>query len=258
MSGYYLYGFVPADTPAPELTGLNDNPVEIVVRHGVGVVTEPVDPAAFQRALQQHLDDPPWLAERALHHEHVVGQFLDVGICPLRFATLIPDWQGLEPLLSRQAEHVRSALDQLRGLREWTLRVWIERDAHQSAVLADPELRAEQQALEGATGGKAYLLKRKFEQGLERARKRALLELHDHLRDDLAARCDDHRHPDRRPDDDPEHLGVLELVCLLGDAREQSLRDHLATLAADHGLVSDLSGPFAPYHFVDLDLSGTA
>lgn len=255
MSGYYLYGFVPSDTPSPELTGLNGNAVEVVVQSGIGIVTEAVDPAHFQQTLQAHLDDPLWVAEQAVHHERVIGAFLDVGVCPLRFATMVETWEGLEPLLIARAEHVRDTLTRLRGFYEWTLRLWIRRDALDNAVLARPDLNAQQRALDNATGGKAYLLKRKFDQVLEHARTSYLVSLHDQLTADLAASCHDSRSAERRPNDDREHVGVLELVCLLSDDQEAALRDKLNTLATEQGVTNDLSGPFAPYHFVDLDLS---
>lgn len=258
MTGYYLYGFVTADavrTPFANVPFAAD--VSLIRYQDVAAVVRPIDPDRFAAALRVHLEPPEtsppktkspdisnnrWLAEQAVAHDAVIGQYIDVGICPVRFGTILPSEQALLTLLERSHMQITHTLAELTGKKEWTLRVWLVGDAATPAP---------------AQGGRAYLQARRAELSQKNAQ-RQQCEQQQHAITRWLQQADiPFVTQERRPADRDGQLGVCELVVLLRDEEVAQWQARFADVSDVGTLEHTLSGPFAPYHFSHFDTDKT-
>ena len=262
MTGYYLYGFVATDatrTPFAAAVPFAAD-VTFVPYQDVAAVVRPIDPEVFATELREHLKpqntpDNPWLAEQAVAHDEVIGQYVDAGICPVRFGTILPSEQALLTLLERTHQDVSRTLSELSGKKEWTLRVWLDRNA---------------MALTPARGGRAYLQARRDTLNQQQRQRRQCEQQQQAIQQWLQHEGIPFVMQTRRPADSDSQLGVCEVVLLLSDRQVERWQGRFAGVSSAGvssagvnftgmngedaaALEHTLSGPFAPYHFSNFE-----
>lgn len=242
MTGYYLYGFVTQDATRTPFTAAVPfaADVTLVSYQDIAAVVRPIDPDAFANDLREHLEphntpDNPWIAEQAVAHDMVIGQYVDAGICPVRFGTILPSEQALLTLLERTHTDITHTLSKLAGKKEWTLRVWLARAATTTAP---------------AQGGRAYLQARRDSLKAQQQQRQQCDQQQQQVQQWLEQANIPFVSQERRPADDDEQLGVGEWVLLLHDAQVARWPEAFAGMGEDTGMLEHtLTGPFAPYHF---------
>lgn len=258
MSVIYLYGFVPEDTELPEtgLLGVADAEVERQEGPGVAAIVSRVDPAEFQgEALERNCADVEWMARHGLSHEQVVAWFVDhATILPSRFLTLFSGRESLRVVMERESERIRAEMNRFRDLREWDLRVGYDAErllSHLGEV--SEEVGALDREIEVASPGKRFLLQKRRKdlartEGRGAARRLAnelLTELRPHARDVVTL----------TPPTDAEPT-TLNAAFLVDREAESELREHVARekeRLEPLGLDIRLTGPWAPYRFMEKD-----
>ena len=250
-SAYYLYAFTRPDARLEAgLRGVAGGQLELIAGHGLGVIAEAVDAAVFKAALGGHDDDPTWIAARALQHDTVINQHLTQGVLPLRFGTLLEDRAAVERLLLESAA-LRPRLEALRGKLEFTVRVWADFERLKPRLVqSNPRLEDLQVQLESAGAGTAYLLQRRFSDGLALALRGAIPQMRAVACAGLSDLVDGLKPFERVPKAQGDHPGVLEAAVLLDAKAEGLLLGELAQWQDRLALIAELSGPFAPYNFV--------
>jgi hypothetical protein len=255
----YLYGFVPADAPAPPaaLTGVADAAVE---RMPLGAVTAVVSrlPADEYGAatLEARLQDMGWVGAQGVAHERVVLWFVDHSeIVPARLFSLYGGVEALRSACAAGAADIAAQLDALAGRREWNLKVAydvVQLTAH--AAEASPEVRALDDEIEAAPPGRKYLLQRKradvVKQQLRASARRVAADLLAQLRTHAEAASE-------LPLAQQDEGGtvVLNAALLVRREQEPALRaqaDELTATAAGIGVIATFSGPWAPYRFLEM------
>ncbi len=266
-SVWYAYAVIDAQTSAP----LDDvepmdpmGRVETVAAEGLMVLASPVPASEFgPEALQERLHDPDWLGDAARRHDDALRRLLDLdAFVPLRFCTIVRTREDLERFLEEHSGQLRAALEEVAGRSEWGLKVSTDPErisAHLKAT--DDEISELERQVGGQSGGKAYFLEKRLTQLLaEQTEELATHEagvLHEELKGHAAR---SQLLPLQRQADE---LGggaqmVLNSAYLVADRDwegfEQAIRG-TAERWASLGLVVELSGPWPPYSFVDLDLA---
>lgn len=256
MSVIYLYGFVPEGVglPGGGLLGVGDAVVERVEGEGLAAVISEVESEEFSgEALERNCADVEWMAEQGLHHEQVVGWFVDHGtILPSRFLTLFSGRGAVRDAMEGEGERIRRELARFEDLREWDLRVGHDPErllAHLGEV-SDEVARLDREIAEASPGKRFLLEKRRKDiartEGRDSARRLAQ-ELLDALRSH-AKEVVTLRPP---ADTEPSTLNAALLVerseegALVRDAERE--RTRLEPL----GVRIQLTGPWAPYRFME-------
>jgi gas vesicle protein GvpL/GvpF len=168
----YVYGIARASDAervlSAGLAGIEASPVGCVVEGKLLAAASDVDEAEWsEAALNTHLRDLDWLAERAAQHQAVNGRLLELlgTVLPLSFGTIYRDDERVREMLSEDAT-VRSAqLDSLDGHAEWV--VTVSRDA--DAPADDATLRALDEKIAASPPGRAFLLDKQRGTTLSRA-----------------------------------------------------------------------------------------
>jgi hypothetical protein len=255
----YVYAVAEADAvvPAPDLRGIGDAPVRVVMSEATGLraLVSDVPLAQFgDDALKRNLNDLPWLSAAALRHEATVETAMsETTLVPLRMCTIFRDDDGVLEMLAREETALAAALARLRDAHEWGVKVLADTEAFAAAISRDED--GEPTLSDSATGeGAGYFA------GLRRNRATREVVAHElerragEIHDAVAAVATAVRlHPaSNRELSGYEGEMVLNGAYLVPAERSDDLRALTRSLAERHraeGLTVDLTGPWPPYNF---------
>jgi hypothetical protein len=255
----YLYGFVDEGSvpdPPATLAGISGRRVELVDLGGVRAAVSAVPAEAFApERMEERVHDLEWIGEQGALHERVVTWFVDHGgILPVRLLTLYSGAEALRTSVAGQRDALRRQMERLRGLREWDLKVLFDPHAlseHLQEVSS--EVARLQQEIDQSSPGRRYLLERKRAQLVAEETSRVARD----LAADLYAKLGKLTREARRlaiPPEKTELPVVLNAAYLVERGQETALSTaataEVARLAA-LGLDARLTGPWAPYRFLD-------
>jgi hypothetical protein len=259
--GWYVYGVVDAGAAAPQEGGVEGD-VAVVAEGSVAALVSRVPLAVYgEEPVRARLEDPAWLEEKARAHETVLEGALRAGpVVPFRFLTLYRDEDELRAFLSGRGPELHDVLARVRGKVELGVKVFADRARLASGLGQESDaVRELDVAIEAATPGKAYLLRRQRE---EVAKEHAGRLLRDcartaHARLSAAAEAAVSNPPQPRELSGRDEQMLLNGAYLVpaGDARLAAVVAELEDEYRHVGVNFVLTGPWPPYNFVPPDLS---
>jgi hypothetical protein len=237
-TAWYVYAFV---APVPPLEGELQAVGDETLAAIVGRV--PLEDFAVA-VLPERLNDRAWLEEKARSHERVVERLGEAStVIPLRFGSVYHDLVAVEELVASRRDELLRIFDRVRGRVEIGVQAWLDGKA------AEPETRA--------ASGRDYLQQRRNERA--RAEETALrlqevlADAHERL--SMGAVEGVLNRPQAR-----ELTGRAQEMVFNGaylvPADDQSLAARVGELNDRYrrlGLTFELTGPWPPYNFVDVD-----
>jgi hypothetical protein len=248
----YLYGIGGDDLTLPDedLPLLPGGGELRMVAHGsLRAVVCDVDAAVFEVLNDAGPETLELLAEAARAHDAALAALAEEGaILPLRLGTVVADDAAVGDLLSANERELRAELDRIAGFSEWAVTVHVVDVAAGSSD--------EGGGPEAATSGRDYLEQRRV--ALEDRENRWELreELAAAIHEELAAFAAESLRVESRPLEDDTapllhsvHLVAHDVVSDFSTAVD-GLRERYRPA------IIDLSGPWPPYHFTAVDLSG--
>jgi hypothetical protein len=253
----YLYGFAPAGVHAPtsELSGIGEQPVELLETNGLTAIISRVDDQTYgSQQIEDRLEDLGWVAQQGIAHERVVAWFVDAAqIIPASLFTLYSSQRALESSIASRRSIIGSELQRLAGQREWDLKVSYDANAL-SAHSGDysDAVRKLDEEIKTAPPGRKYLLERKRGELAKSEVSGVARELGRKIFERAAPIC---TNSITLPiPQTGEHLPVvLHAALLVARDREAELVQQLERARAESersGVHVTFSGPWAPYRFV--------
>jgi gas vesicle protein GvpL/GvpF len=220
------------------------------------IVADAPLPEYGEAAIQRHLQDIAWVSESALAHEAVVEHFVGTpALVPMKLFTLFSSAERARRHVASTREQVERVLARVAGCVEWGVQARFD------------EARARRAAADGGDGqepggegrGRAFLLRKKRQQDATRALAGGLAAEVDAAFAELAASavaaC-------RR---EPVATGagvrlLLDAAFLVPAAAATAFESAVARAAERlaHACEVTLTGPWPPYHFIDLDAAEAA
>lgn len=241
QTGMFVYGIVPADVePTGDAVGVGEppGPVTVVVHGELAVLVSEVD-------LAQPMGRP---ADLTAYQELLDGTAAVAPVVPVRFGTVVTGPDAVHDLLDAHRDRFLSALDDLEGRRQYTVRGRYHEPELIGAVLAENPGAAQlarqvRGQPEMSTRDQRIRLGEIISQAVELRREAETRELLDALGPLAAANV-------VRP---PGHeLDAMHVAFLVDDDREdefvaatEEFAEELRELVAMR-----LLGPLAPYDFV--------
>lgn len=253
----YLYGFVPADAPAPpeEVCGIAGQRVGFVEMDGFrACVSElPADEYEAER-IHGRMADLGWVGEHGAAHEKVVTWLADhATIAPARLFTIFSSAEALSREANLHAGEIRERIEHFRHVREWDLKVSFAVSALAPRVGEfSGEVAELDRRIEGASPGKRYLLERRREELATRVVADVAAEQAGRCLDELAGLAESVARQEL-PGGRGELPVVLKAALLVRTDRADELRAVAAELAGrleGSGIHVALTGPWAPYRFM--------
>ncbi|MFB9238813.1 GvpL/GvpF family gas vesicle protein [Plantactinospora siamensis] len=241
------------------MTGVGGGPVRPVRAGGLAAVVSTVDLAEYgAEPLRRNLEDMSWLESVARAHHGVIDAVARLGpVVPARLATVYLDDERVAGTLVEHRRAVADALDRVSGRVEWGVKAYAAPAAANPA--GSPGAGARGAARAGAGGaGRAYLLRRRAQLTATEDAERTAAEDADRLHGTLRRVAAEVR---RHPPQDGRLSGRSEWMVLNGaylvDAEHaDEFAESVRGLAPDHpGIRVELTGPWPPYSFTELNLS---
>lgn len=251
----YLYGFVPTDTPAPEISGLEERPVEVLEMDGFRAAVSRLPAEAYgEGQVEERMQDLSWVARRGVEHERVVTWFADhATIVPARLLTLFSSTDVLEAEATSRKSRITEGIRRFGGTREWDLKVSYDADVLGRRLGDFSEEVAElDRAIAEASEGRRYLLERKREELARAGCAGAAHELARELFEELRPLCEQAVELSI-PATERELPVVLNAALLVSAEARAGLEKRGARAAeelGERGVHLELTGPWAPYRFV--------
>ncbi|MFT4890096.1 MAG: hypothetical protein ACI9YT_001009 [Halobacteriales archaeon] len=250
----YVYCLVDArdvTDPSIDVTGIDEQSVEVVDVDGIGVVTHACDGL-------YDTDDQDRIKRWLLAHQSVVDAAGDAfgTPLPLRFDTVFEGGvEGVERWVSAHRHEIGDHLDSLSGHWEYRVHLLWDDDPFESRVSEeDPELQDLARRKAEAGAGKSYMLERQYDQRLRERKQERRGELIEELIDAVEPVAEEYLEVDangslvgeRRDEalDQVTRLGVLAR-----EDDEETLGDSLDDVAAIDGVTIRFTGPWPPYAF---------
>ncbi|HEY0810831.1 MAG TPA: GvpL/GvpF family gas vesicle protein [Longimicrobiales bacterium] len=252
----YLYGFVPADAPAPQdLAGVAGSAVTLVATNSVSAAVSYVPAAEYAPdQVEARLKNLQWVAEQGVAHERVVAWFVDnTQILPAPLFTMYSSTDALREATAQRDAELAKEMQRLRGLREWDLKIsFDEQELQEHGAEISNKLAQLDQEIAAAPAGKGYLLQKKRADLLKtEVRQAAHQRAVDVLNSAHPLTADTRTLPlPRTVETLPVVLHAALLVRIENETRlVQQLEAEAQTLRAI-GMDLNFSGPWAPYRFM--------
>ena len=239
MTATYVYGLVNAEVAVPNgLGGLDGAPVELVAHEGIAALVSPAP-----------TDRPLGTREDLLAHEKVVDTVAaEVTVLPMRFGSVVERPAVVDELLAPHVAELRSALSDLDGHVQYSVKGRYEREVVlRDVVMAEPEIAELRERVRGVSEEASYQDRMRLGElvvaALEERARREGGRMHVALSAQAASSV-------TRPSSDPEL--VLDSAFLVARDRTEEFEHAVDQLGAElAGTVRfRLLGPLAPYDFV--------
>jgi hypothetical protein len=254
----YLYGFVakPIAVP-PGFSGIHGAAVATLAAGDVHAVFSRVPADEFSpESIDAQIQDLNWVGARGLEHERVVAWIVDhADILPVSLFALYSSESALQQDANARASDIRRQLDRLQGQREWDFKVSYDQQrlaGHAATIM--PEVRAMDAEIESAAPGKRFLLEKKRADVIRRELAAAA---HSSAKEILSKTAlyatSVVALPIPRAEGLPVVLNAALLVHRTEEAALQTAFSEATSALLDAGITAQLTGPWAPYRFTQLD-----
>lgn len=252
----YLYCLVrdaqpPALAAAPAGLPGCSSPQAIEVDDGLWLVTARAPlPAYGSEEIDRRLSDLSWVSERAMAHEAVIEHFAAAeAVLPTKLFTLFDSDARALSYVRENRERIDRALDRVAGCSEWGVRVLLNEGRAREALAAQSRQETRQPS------GTAFLLRKKKEQEASRDLAGRLRAEADAIFAELAESAAEAVR--REPAAPPETGGRLLLDAAFLVPRQDGTDFEAAVERCSAGVAARgceviLSGPWPPYHFVEV------
>lgn len=219
---------------------------------GISALFTPVSAAEFsQEAIDGRAGDLEWLGAAGFRHQSVVAEAMkQSAIVPLRAFTLFSSEEALRSWLRENREMLSRTLERLAGRQEWTLKIEIE-PVRWSAALTGrvPELAAMSAEIDSAAPGKAFLLRKKLEEGKKSASQSAERELVEEVERAVVERLQCETFAESREARDGAFPQINLLIPRDEEASLQAFHLEMTEKYEPEGVALALTGPWPPYTF---------
>ena len=264
----YLYGFVEGkdraiSTALADVVGVDPGTAVNLVSEGrIAAVTSDVPADEFSgEELARKLNEIRSLEAIARAHARVLDRLVArETVLPARLATLYRSEDDVRRLITDQEAVFTRAFGRLHGVREWGVKMFVERERLLQWIEAASADGAEASPGAVVSGGAAYLAERQRRQALEQRYRDEVLARAEEVHETLGGLATEGRlvmtHA-ALPGEEAREL-ALNAAYLVPREREDELRALIAGFAGrfdERGVVVTATGPWPPYNFLEETLS---
>jgi len=265
MSATVLYVYAIASSADPDQLADESNSIdggssfETCQVDGLTAVYTPVPAAAYsQEVIDSHAADMEWLGAIGWRHQTVVDRIAShSAVVPLRAFTMFQSRASLERFLRERSSSLRQLLSRLAGKEEWSVRIdFIAERWSEALVERDETLRNLGRDVAAASGGRKYLLEKKFADAKKDAARDAEQQVVAEIEQALASGLEV---PTIVGSRQKQGGSSPQIDLLVPKAFEETLLRVVETIGRKYspeGISLALSGPWPPYSFASEEQIG--
>jgi hypothetical protein len=260
QAGYYLYGI---GRPGPVTSPLTLPDLDIrlfAIRFGdlAAIVQEVSLDEYSEDVITARLQDHEWLIEAARRHHEIVAHIHRITpVLPAKFGTVYESKEAVRDAVSETHDKVLQRLEAIDGCDEWALHFFGDEDElREQAMSEDVEITQMRAELESATPGRAYLLRQRIagriDQSFEEFQHGVVRNVFHQIRH--LVREFESDPPNREMQTEQGESEIARAVALVPrDHAEEFLEALDSSSATYRGLRIDVTGPWPPYTFANLE-----
>ncbi|MDQ4125128.1 MAG: GvpL/GvpF family gas vesicle protein [Actinomycetota bacterium] len=244
--GLYAYGVVrQGDVSLPTALGVDDDDSLRFVESGaLAAVVSDVEIDQFEGdRLAENAAAGDWLERKVRAHERVLDELVVQGaVVPMRFGSIFSRPELLLEMLESASEDLLAALDRVRGKCEWGVKAYLlDRTPEKDPVPAP------------VSTGRDYLMRKRA--ALDSAT-RAAEAARDTAGRVLGALSEVAEETALMPLRNASTAVILNAAFLVAERRRDRFMRLVQDLQEGGSLVLDVTGPWPPYNFTSVDVSG--
>lgn len=244
--GLYAYGVVRrGDARLPSALGVDDdNSLRFVECGSLAAVVSDVEIDQFEGdRLAENAAQGDWLERKVRAHQRVVDELVAQGaVVPMRFGSIFSRSEFLVEMLEAAAADLNAALQRVAGKCEWGVKAYLLDRAREDEPAAAP-----------VSAGRDYLMRKRaaldaLSRAAEAARETAgrVLGVLSEAAEETAL----------MPLRNASSAVVLNAAFLVPKGARDRFMKLVEDLQEDGSLVLDVTGPWPPYNFTSVDVSG--
>lgn len=249
----YVYAMT-RDPITPEVEAVDrSHRFGTVSAKGVAAVFTPVDREEFsQDVIDRGAGDLEWLGAIGYRHQAVVADLMKrTDVAPLRAFSMFSAETALREYIEENASHLTAVLDRVGGKQEWTLRVEFNAEKWSEALTSRVEsLWKLTSQIEAASEGRAFLLRKKFDEEKKRASQDAEQQVVGEIEQYVAEKLGCQTIAETRQQREGAFPQINVLIERDEEFRLIEVRDELSKRYAAEGVTLEITGPWPPYTFV--------
>ncbi len=255
----YLYCVAGTEPGLKETEVLSDS-LYLVCNNGLYAVAGKVEEDEFGReGLKRNIADLEWIKAKAGMHEKIIEQVMtDTDVIPFKFGTLFNTDAGLNAMLERYGQEFKAILQKLANKEEWGVKIYCDKKRFRGNIINDdPEILKIENEIKSSSVGKAFFLKKKKEELIDKTLNERINECGQEsfeLLKDLSFEAHINKLLPRVVTERQDDM-VLNSVFLVDKDEVGDFRNMIDTLKMHHegkGLFIDCTGPWPPYNFCGL------
>lgn len=226
-------------------TGIDDEPVYVYVRDGVGAVVHDCPSEAYETDDREQAET--WVKQ----HNRTIERAADVFGTPLpmTFDTIFEDETALRAFLTDYRNQITARLDVLAGTEEYGVRIYCDEDVLVEKTEAPPDAT---DFGSSDSSGMAYFEQKKREKQRQQELAERTKERFQSYFPRIEAVVDEITEGELERDSESADRGrnVLTVSCLVTDGEIGGLKRVLSEIDDEPGVEVAFTGPWHPYSFV--------
>lgn len=255
--GLYIYCIIPASQGNPVEEG-----IQIISHKDIAAVVEKMTLDEFQEeTFKLKIEkEPQWLEEKVLHHNNVISKFADkTMVIPMKFGTIFKTEKTLDDMLEEKYPDFIEIISSLDGKEEWGVKVFCQIDKFKEHLIhTHPAIIDIDATMEGKPEGLIYFLKSKKEllitEESEKKMNQDATAIHEELVKLADRNCLNKLQPKEITRKNAEMILNGAYLIIKEKVDELKLKvSNLQKAYAESGLELEISGPWPPYSFADLE-----
>lgn len=258
VKGFYVYCIrpKPANIFTVKVKGVEfAKSIKVFPFKDIEVVIGETDPSKFDPELikEKLLSDTKWAEENIrCHHEAVVQVFQSSVVIPMKFGMMYKTKQGLIEMLAQYYPNFKNLIVRLRDKKEWGVKAYFD---HKKFIEVLKNKNRQIQKLEkrqsAVTEGMRWYTERKIDEIIAQELEEEIAKERQRLVGKLEKYSDEMRLNDALAKD-----MILNAACLVKNNLWSSFQDLFHGLiknTAQQGIKLEITGPWPPYNFVELN-----
>jgi len=260
MADELIYIYCIADSPLrpEEVSGLET--LKSLAFGGFYAIVKSVSPDNFsEENLKRNFSDLAWIDVHAREHIRIISEVMkNSTVIPFKFGTIFNSAESLAGFIRDYSGSLAENIEHLKGKEEWSVKIYCDRPVlNQQIVGISDDVRNLEEEIQKSMPGKAFLLKRKKVEVVEKEVEKIMRICGQSCYDELAEISTSTKINNILPKELTERTDdmILNVSCFVNqekvneflEAVEQSQGKYKNT-----GLTVEVSGPWPPFSFINI------